>query len=298
MPQEIDISQVSSFFEEHNFTVEQVRKPWRHIVGKLEKDGEPFYFKMAAWPEINPKTQNEVAWNNLVNSRELILPLKVPQIIETGTWQDCFWYISEFVDGQELAQPFDSTHIDTLEAQLSTIANCMETIITFNSPVLLPKDQENEGKDIRDVFQEKLTLWKKDITTTDIEPLWHFLHERIDSFTLAPIHGDFVPWHILHSENGTYLIDGEHAAMKGIKFYDVAYFYQRIYTKLKRPEIAHKFLKIFQETHKFTQQDVQCFEAILAQRVIGGYLDAQSDNITSVELQHELGKKLLTAELL
>lgn len=295
MPQEIDNDQVFRFFEERNYKVNEIRKPWRHIVGTLEKDGERFYFKMAAWPEISPKTQNEVAWNNLVNS-ELALPLKAPQIFDSGIWQDCFWYISEHVDGKELANiVINDTKL--LEPELEPIADCMKTIISSQSTTMLPKDKENESKDIKSAFQEKLAIWKNEIKIRNIEPLWNFIQERIYSFSLAPIHGDFVPWHILKSDKGLYLIDGEHAAMKGIKFYDVAYFYQRVYTKLKRPDIANKFLNVFKDKHQFNQQDFQCFEGILAQRLMGGYLDAQTDGITNIELQDELTKKLLDATI-
>ena len=121
-----------------------------------------------------------------------------------------------------------------------------------------------------------------------------FIEDRINSFQTAPAHGDFVPWHILiDSERKLYVIDGEHSGITRVKFYDLAHFYHRVYTKLKRVDIADEYIKQFIKIWKFNEKDRECARMVIAHRLIGGYFDAQTDKITSIELQDELKARLL-----
>ena len=133
-----------------------------------------------------------------------------------------------------------------------------------------------------------------DSSGKDTKKLLRFIKERKDDVEIGAIHGDFTPWAIMKNKNKDYyLIDSEAAQMGGLKYYDVAYFYHRVYTKLKRPDLAEIFLNSFKEISKWTEQDEKAFAPVLASRIMGGYFDSRRDKITSVELNGEMEKKLL-----
>ena len=102
---------------------------------------------------------------------------------------------------------------------------------------------------------------------------------------------------MIAESNELYLIDGEHGKVKGLKFYDLVYFYIRLYTKLCRPDIADKFLKLLSNSYKFTSTERILFYILLAQRAIGGYYDATNDGKTDLSFLHELREKVLIAGL-
>jgi len=132
----------------------------------------------------------------------------------------------------------------------------------------------------------------------NVDDLYDFIEKRIEYGLKAPQHGDFVPWHIfITNENKLFLIDGEHSRIAGFKFYDIAYFYHRVYTKLKRPDIANKFLEEFNNIYQFSKADKECLGLILAQRVIGGYFDSSKCGEKNVCLHDELKRKILEGKI-
>ncbi|MCL5432610.1 MAG: hypothetical protein M1524_00645, partial [Patescibacteria group bacterium] len=85
-----------------------------------------------------------------------------------------------------------------------------------------------------------------------------------------PRHGDFTPWHMIKLKTGQLgLIDGEHALSKGVEYYDIAYFMQRIFSVLKNPEFSEMILeKLIQKKYNLNKLKV-----LLAARAVGGFLD-------------------------
>lgn len=296
--EELGLEEVSQYFSSLGYKDVKLNQVWRHVTGVAEKEGEKRFIKLATTKGVADRTQNEYAWNELVNSTLTSdLSVHVPKVYEKGDYDGLFWFTSEYIDGHILSQP-DGTRVKDLKENLPLIANITGQIMSIDTEERLPHDAEeiDRGVFTEKIF-EKLDLWGERITR-DVEDLYGFLQENVQSLQLAPSHGDFTPWHFMQSEKGLYLIDAEHAHILGVKYYDVAYFYHRVYTKLKEPEIAEDFLTEYLNMHPLDTEEERAFVTILAQRVYGGYMDAELDGVTSFKLQDELRDRVLTGRIL
>ncbi len=297
--EKLDIQYVENYFGKKGYVLSNLHQPWRHLVGKAVIDSKTYFLKLAAFPEVSPLTENEFSWNNFINSEVNDFPVKVPKVYNSGKLDQLFWYIGEYVEGHELVKVENKDDVQLLITNLGKIALTAEKIIKMDT---IPDEFTKGNEDINEItlsqkILEKVKEWSTK-TSTNTTNLIEYIESYINHVQIAPIHSDFVPWHfIITKNNSLYLIDGERARLKGIKFYDVAYFYHRVYTKLKRPDIADKFLDEFRQVYKFLDEDNYCFKLILAQRIVGGYMDAESDNITSLKLQKELEKRLLNGKI-
>jgi len=294
--QKLQLGKVTNYLQKSGFKNIKLEQQWRHITGKVTKKGISQFFKLASTQEVAEKTRNEFEWNMLINKSRIKNPsISVPQSYESGEYDGLFWFTSEFVDGNSLALVSQKERTKNLESNLEKIALAAKSILEVSTNKRLPNDKE-ESKDregSHKIFLNRLKHWMKQFDE-NVDDLYAFIEKRMRFGQTAPSHGDFVPWHILITKDGKlFLIDGEHSKIEGIKFYDIAYFYHRVYTKLKRPDIADDFLKEFANIYSFNERDTENFRLILSQRVIGGYMDAKNDSRISVKLQNELKSRIL-----
>lgn len=291
--------QVQSILSPFGYKVESVDKPWRHTVAIVSKNGKKYHFKLAQDKEVSTKTRNEVFWNRQIKEIKLSVNLSfdVPEIVLDGEVDDNYWFLATFVDGQPLAS-VNNSDTKLLEGNLTRITKICEEIIKLPlSPDLL-KLTEKYKVNLKEKMLQKMDEWARK-TRADVSPLISYFEKNCKQIEYAPLHGDFVPWHIFETpDKKLFLIDAEASNFCGVKFYDVAYFYHRIYTKFKRPDIANEFLQIFSNQFSMTQEEKKAFMCVLSQRLIGGYMDSESDNITSIKLQDELKEKLLDNSLI
>lgn len=294
----LNLRAVQKHFGFLGFEVVLIEQKWRHITGRLRKDGQDLFLKLASTTGIAARTKNEAAWNNTINRKPAVLPVKVPRVMEEGVYEDLFWFVSEFVDGKELAKATDRENVTNLEEKMELVAETAVAILKLSGLNLLPKDVDDPLEPVQEKFLENIKGWMPKIET-DVSDLYEFILKNIESLEIAPFHGDFVPWHFILTKSGElFLVDAEAARIKGIKLYDTAFFYHRTYTKLKRPDLANRFLKLFIERYQMSEKEKLGFRVVLAQRLIGGTMDAQSDGITSAPLQNELRAKLIHGEIL
>jgi thiamine kinase-like enzyme len=294
----LDLNKIKSFFSTRGYHTEKLEQVWRHVTGILSKRGHRYFVKLASTQEVAKRTRNEFAWNDLVNSLrgKNRLPVSVPKNLESGEYMKLFWYISDYAGEQPLATREDKNTRE-LETQIPLIAKTAKSIIDMRTKKLLPIDKKLSKRQVDELLLKRLNVWNK-ATKIDLSNLIGFIQKRLKSAKLAPLHGDLVPWHFIKNENSRlYLVDAEHAHILGIKFYDVAYFYHRVYTKLKRPDIANRFLEEYKSEYNLKNNDEQCLSLIIAYRIAGGYMDAQEDTVTSIKLQKELEEMLLTGRL-
>jgi len=284
----MEIDEIKEYLGELGYEVLNLEKIWRHYTGHLKKEDKDYFFKMASTIEISPKTKNEADWNKRVTNK---LSVKVPQIFQEAELYGLYWFIAEFVPGDTLASAEHPDQTQKLEDNLEIIAKTALEIMNL-------KFEGNNLEFDQLEFNQKLDEWTLK-SERDLSRLRQFLEDRIEFLQLFPSHGDYVPWSFRLKESGElYLVDSEHAKWNYLKFYDVAYFYHRVNTKLKNPEIANRFLEAFKNIYDFSENDKKCFELALAQRLIGGNMDAKFDNLTSIELQDDLQNKLLAGEIL
>lgn len=295
----VNLESIRSSFIQKGYEVGDLTQIWRHVTGRVRKDGEDYFLKLASSPQVSPRTENEAAWNNFINaSGDHYLPMAVPRILETGTEGDLFWYTGEFIAGKVLAVVDQPNETTDLEANLPVIAQTAAAIMVLPTEELLPLDTASEGRSLQDQVMERVEKYSEPLEK-DVSALKTCIKERLHFVESAPQHGDFVPWGMMQSPDGKlYLIDGEAARIKGVKFYDVAYFYHRVYTKLRRPDIAQRFLQEFITVQPLTEEEKENLRLVISLRLIGGYMDALNDTVTSQELQDELQEKLLTDKII
>ncbi len=288
--EQLDLNGVRDYFGGQGYRVLSLEQKWRHVTGHLKEGEGDLFLKMASTPGIATRTANEASWNRAVVEK---LAVKIPKVVKEGEWNGLFWMLTEYVDGIELAKAEGTTDMGLLTENMDLIAQTAVDILNLKNLPLLPKEKAEPLEPLGQKFMENIAGWKEKIHL-DVAALYDYVERGIASLQTAPCHGDFVPWHFLFDKSGqVFLVDGEAARSQGVKFYDVAYFYQRVYTKQKRPEMASKFLDLFKNKFPMTGQDQENFRVVLAQRLIGGYLDAETDKITSVELQNKLKEELL-----
>ena len=113
-------------------------------------------------------------------------------------------------------------------------------------------------------------------------------------------HGDFVPWHFIQGKERIALIDAEHASCYLPKYYDVSYFYERLYARGRSPELAKEYLRKIKDA--IPSVDRQNFDSelkpVLASRIIIGVRDlVVLDNMTDVSSYDNLRADLLKDNL-
>lgn len=108
-------------------------------------------------------------------------------------------------------------------------------------------------------------------------------------------HSDFVPWHMHEIEFPKFaIVDYENSKNKP-KYYDLAYFYHRVYTKLGEPKLANQFLKIFKKKTKLPGDFNDRFLPVLGERIIGGIFDCVvNKDRTDIELHNKLLRKFIS----
>lgn len=296
---QVNLEAVRASFIRRGYEVGDITQIWRHVTGRVTKDGRDYFLKMASSVHVSPRTENEAAWNEFINdaSGAHRLPMAVPAVFETGLEGDLFWYIGEFIDGSLLAKVDQPEETADLEMNLPQIAKTADAIMVLPTDRQLPLDAASQGKSIQQEIMDRVEKYSEP-AQQDLSALKIFIQERLGAAKYAPHHGDFVPWGMMRTTDGElYLIDGEAARHHGMKFYDVAYFYHRVYTKMRRPDIAQRFLHEFEKIHPLTDEEKENLLLMIALRLVGGYMDVLSDNVTSREFQDELQEKILRSNV-
>lgn len=256
--------------------------PWRFHIFTLEKDHQKFFAKMSTDQSFNLALQNEVAFYKQLTGAK---SFRVPEIIDTGTnLPNLFFYISNLIDTKSL-------DIDNLD--LNKIADIILEI--KNSTLVLPKDGIDLTLEKRNqLIIEKLKLWMSK-SKYNCSPLYNYFYKRLPILGRQTIHGDLAANHILvDASNSYWCIDPEHASSFGGPDYDTAYFFHRLYTKQKRPDLAEVFLRLSQNFI-----DPQGFLASLSYKLIGGWMDLEYDQgQTDRSLQLELTNKFLKNDII
>ncbi|PIZ24201.1 hypothetical protein COY48_04230 [Candidatus Collierbacteria bacterium CG_4_10_14_0_8_um_filter_43_86] len=289
----LNLEEVGRYFENKGYKVQKLEQLWRHVTGQVKFENEKLFLKLASTKEIGERTRNEKSFNESANSiwKKYIKTFQSPKVFDEGYFQDKYWFIGEFVFGKPLAEVKGKIS-DISEKDIIKTAEIAKNILEISDLSLLPKDREHLKEMWKVRIHEISSGWSNNCKI-DTKALLQYIKDKSGYMETASSHGDLTPWHIMKTNNNVYyLIDSEAAQMGGLKFYDVAYFYHRVYTKLKRPYLAEQFLKIFKEAYKWTEKNDKEFAPVLASRIMGGYFDAERDGVTSVELNREMEERL------
>lgn len=292
--EKLDLENIGRFLETKGYKIKKLSQPWRHVVGEVLHENERLFFKLGSTKEISEKTRNEKHWNENINTvwKKNINNFKSPKIFDEGNYEDKYWFVCEFVFGKPLAEvgkpSKELNHKDFEKA-----ADIASELVNIGEKTILPNDSAQILPSLIEKYYTKAKEWTKN-TKSNTKELIQFIEENKKDIFVGSSHGDFTPWALMKTKNKQiYLIDGESSHLMGVKHYDAAYFYHRVYTKLKRPDLAKLFITRYFKLRNFDKVEEKSFDAILASRIVGGYFDAERDGVTSVELNRQMETELL-----
>lgn len=281
----LSLDKIKSFFQ-NNYSVEKLWHDTRHIVGILSKNDIKFFLKLSTTEGMNIPTKNEYNWNNYFHKYlPSTLPFTVPTNHSTGFYQGKYFYlITNYFFGNLLCS------LDTLPGENKSLRKYIPSAILFSETIQkIPAEGfvsiTDEGIDYKKRFITKTMNWFRDIPLDirkkyKIEQLLRVVEQGINKLVSKPRHGDFTPWHLLKlSDSKLGLIDGEHALVDSVENYDICYFIQRVFSVLKKPNLAQEiFLQLVDKGHQASK-----LKTVLAARAIGGFLDESLNNNPNYE---------------
>lgn len=299
--EEAEKSKITEFFLKNDYNVLDIQQLWRHVHGKLEKDGQNFFFKMASTPDIGERTQNEVSFNKQIHGlikKNDIDFFNVPKIFYTGEFENKFYYLSSHHDGSFLAtkNPPNTERLD----------QWIDKIVKSNLFLLSLKDmsfyRDKDSKRITERWNEylkRIGSWHEEVKEHQLQVVFDTVKDLKATYEPGINHGDFVSWHMIQEREKFILIDAEHASSQSPKYYDICYFYHRLYTSAHNPDIAKEYLnKIRDNLPDGKRSDFDdSIKPILASRIIGGFWDAKTDGLADLTHHQNIKKDFLSNNL-
>lgn len=302
-PGVVDRSVVTDYVTKAGYQVESLEQLWRHVTGRLERKGRPYFLKVATSESIGELTSVEPDWYRQVSTRLTPdIPLEVPVVAEEGTLKmpdgtSRYFYISSFAAGPQLATKYPPK-VRNLGSWIDRIAQSVVFLqglegIQVKGKSLTPAKEKIEG------YEKKFHEWAEE-SGVDFSDLLKIARELRQTYEPAFNHGDFVPWHMLEADERFVLIDAEHASISKPKYYDVAYFYHRVYTAAMSPDLAKAFLRAVSDQLPKPERNafMRKLRPVLAGRVIGGYGDSKQGDRTDVSFHDALRQDVVRNDLL
>lgn len=123
----------------------------------------------------------------------------------------------------------------------------------------------------------KRSLWYyEQVGLPELAPVVQIAEEIRHNYLAAINHGDVTPWHMLKvSKRKFCLVDGEMASSVLPCYYDLAFFYQRVFTVARQPEFARAVVSAVREglSKQQRREFDQRFRFVMAERIMGSYWD-------------------------
>lgn len=239
----------------------------RYIILILEKNHKKYFYK-----ELNNNDPSrfieQVDFQKRVEKSGTDIVL--PKLYDYDLKSEKKWGLWEYLEGKHLAdwRPKD---VQGFEKWLEPIANVL---------IILEKIKPfKEQFDITDRLILRVNQWSKELIKKGIltirtkEKIINLIEKNRQKIVVGFSHTDFVPWHMHEMKFPKFaLVDYENCKSKP-KYYDLAYFYQRVYAKLDEPKLAEKFLNLYKKKSNLPNDFNDKFFPILGQRIIGGFYD-------------------------
>ncbi|RJR16216.1 hypothetical protein C4579_00680 [Candidatus Microgenomates bacterium] len=295
IPGQVSIPNIQNELVNLGFENPKLQQRARHVIGTTEQNGEVYFVKIATSEGISLMTQREAQWNNWFHETTRgNAPFLVPVTIASGYLPNqLFYLVSSKVNGNLLID-YPNTDISRITPNIEnmvTMAVFIESLPVSNA---LPF-ADTQGKTAQEKALSKTIRWFEAIPDTirkqfELERLLNFVKDRYLELTPGPRHGDFTPWHMFENGRELTLIDGEHASTEGVKHYDLGYMAQRLFSVLKKPELADAFL-----TEALKQRsDQEQLRTIMAMRAIGGFLDESLTEKPDFSIHEQFARFLMT----
>lgn len=235
----LNLHKIKLFFQ-RSYTVKKIWNGGRHVLGILTKNNKTYFLKLSTSEGISIVTKTEQAWNDYFNNHFSNTIYRVPKNHYSGFYQDKYFYlITDYFKGKLLCEMrYAYTNADKL------IVFIPQIIEFFNLIQGLPGTDGNYK--VR--FINKTKAWFGDIPVDirnkfGVKILLSIVEKGIGALLSRVRHGDFTPWHLIKlPDKKIGLIDGEHFLTNGVEGYDICYFIQRVFSVLKNPPVAKKYI--------------------------------------------------------
>ncbi len=284
----LDLEKIRKFFEK-NFSVEKIWQEKRHAVAILKRDNKNYFLKLSTTEGISAVTKIEYKWNEEFNR---LIPRTgdfwVPRNLESGTYENLFYLITDYFDGEKLAdRPQNNASADKFKSDIQKIIEFSEMIEDLQIAELSKKDYE----DYRAWFLEKTKSWYGGIPPEvrvkyQIEKLLNIVEKNHVFLKKRARHGDFTPWHMINLNGKIGLIDGEHAMKNSVEYYDISYIIQRTYSVLDNPDFAKKIFGMLIGRN----YNIEKLRTVLAARAVGGFLDESLKDLPDYKIAADFKK--------
>jgi hypothetical protein len=254
----------------------------KHSFCKLEKDGKFYFAKYSIDHSVRENSIiTDIWWCEIIQklAKSHGLKIKTPKIIDHSG----YWYIAEWIEARPSVTPGDPA--SKIDQYLEQYAECLVALDKIEISHLDKLPPADKGSTTHAELDRRWQKWTKRplaeglITNEQMSQAHHIIQTHQQYVTPHFQHGDFTPWHLLiDGQKNWWLIDGEHASIEKPRYYDLAYMYSRIFTRLHSPKHAAKLLRIFANKAEISQEKLYLtFLPIITSRAVGMYFDALND---------------------
>lgn len=261
--------------EKNGYTLTSFSDIGRAYHALAKKGSKKYYVKIAKSRKENILLQNSIIFNK--NLSKLNPPFIVPTITLTGRLLNDYHYRVE----TEVA----GTSFAIIESNLSTlqiinpdkyfpkIYDLIKWLQKQN--IDLPTSVDRQLGALQRNYKQKIinTMIKWSYNSTPrLADLLKIIQKNISVFKFTTAHRDITPINIIITEQDKVgLIDADLAG-KAPKYYDIAEFYNRLWTRVCQPELAQQFLKsVISELKGNKDYFYNQFFTISAFRAVGNY---------------------------
>lgn len=254
----------------------------KHGFYKLEKNGR-FYFAKYSKNDATRKSSiaTDIWWCGTIQTlrRERGLKIRTPEIIERGN----DWYVARWIEGAPSMRPDDPA--EKFGQFTDDYAACLAALDAVRPEWIPTPPPASDNSTPYDQLDRRWGRWAERplaeglLAPEQLAGAQQLIHDYRPHAMPQFQHGDFVPWHILIDANEDWwLIDGEHASTHKPRYYDLAYMYSRVFTRLHSHEGAAQLLANFERHAGISRDELYpAFLPVLTSRAIGMHFDAIND---------------------
>lgn len=302
---------VQNFLRKKQFTVENItpQKKFIFIKGTSPAHPQQLLLKISTGSAHLSLTQrNLVAWTASIQQNiPKDVPFGIAPILDSGVISESkHWVLMPFVEGTPFATIQDSLSRTTLDDPAKYLDNIVDLIkyVEKTSARGLEGIDWRQGRGSRKdklALLENLISWARP-QTPYLSELLQLVNANCPNLRTTPAHGDFTETNLVIDGNDRpVLIDAELGSGQQYKFYDVTEFYNRLYTRLCRPDLARQLLRVYVKDMRPAQKKrfLNNFLCLSALRCVGNFYEIEEtisgpEKATRTSYAHQFAEDIVT----
>ena len=223
----------------------------RFLVGMASAPGRPgrFVYKVNVPPTSPRRLLRQSAFDQALNSavtragRARLVRAPFLELVPGFTWPRVCAIFHHF-NGRALV-PRRRAEMQLFLCRIPDVAAVLVFLDSLDGEILDREDLWTGGDRVR--IPDRRAQWALAaglLTTGELHNLQEIAHAGDQEVRFQ--HGDFVPWHLSALDDGALgLIDSEWGGVGYARFWDLAYIYHRVFTRLHAPAVARRLLQEF-----------------------------------------------------